>query len=161
MNNNIKEIQFGTGVGTLHFGMTKDSVKALLGNPDEIENIPGMDEEVNDDLVSWHYDEQELSLVFDRLYDWKLVSISASDAHYTLHGRSIVGCPLEEFEEFFENLGIEISHSEDLSDEETPNFILLESEDVGLLVWFDEGEAVEFQILPDVDEDGETIIWPK
>jgi len=68
--------------------------------------------------------------------------------------------PLEEFEEFFENLGIEISNSEDLSDEENPDFYMLESEDVGLLVWFDEGHAVEFQILPDVAEDGETIIWP-
>jgi hypothetical protein len=160
MNNNIKEIQFGEGIDALRFGMTKDEVKNLLGTPDEIENIPGIDEAVNDDLVSWHYDEKEISLVFDKLYDWKLVSISASDPYYTLHGKPVVGMPLEEFEEFFENLGIEISNSEDLSDEENPDFYMLESEDVGLLVWFDEGHAVEFQILPDVAEDGETIIWP-
>jgi hypothetical protein len=160
MNPNIKEINFGTGIGDLRFGMTKDEVKKLMGNPSEIENIPGIDEEVNDDLVSWHYDDLEISLVFDKMYDWKLVSISASDPAYILHGRPVVGMQLEEFEEFFENLGIEISNSEDLSDEDNPDFYLLESEDVGLLVWFDEGAAVEFQILPDVAEDGETIIWP-
>ncbi|MBK6362340.1 MAG: hypothetical protein IPL63_08125 [Saprospiraceae bacterium] len=160
MKNNIKEINFGEGIGELKFGMTKDQVSSLLGKPDEIENIPGIDEEVNDDLVSWHYDNLEISLVFDRLYDWKLVSISGSDAFYTLHGRSVVGIPLDEFEDFFENLGIEITNSEDLSDEDNPNFYLIESEDIGLLVWFDEGEAVEFQILPDVAEDGETIMWP-
>lgn len=160
MNPNIKEINFGTGIGDLRFGMTKDEVKNLMGNPSEIENIPGIDDEINDDLVSWHYDDNEISLVFDKMYDWRLVSISASDPSFLLHGKSIVGMPLEEFEDFFENLGIEITNSEDLSDEENPDFYLLESEDVGLLVWFDEGAAVEFQILPDVAEDGESIIWP-
>ena len=52
MKNNIKEINFGEGIGELKFGMTKDQVSSLLGKPDEIENIPGIDEEVNDDLVS-------------------------------------------------------------------------------------------------------------
>lgn len=63
MKNNIKEINFGEGIGELKFGMTKDQVSSLLGKPDEIENIPGIDEEVNDDLVSWHYDNLEISLV--------------------------------------------------------------------------------------------------
>lgn len=160
MTQNIKEINFGAGIGEVTFGMTQDEVKKVLGVPSEIENLEGIDDEVQEDLVSWHYDEKEMSLVFDKLYDWKLVSISASDPFYTLHGRSIVGLAMDEFEEFFANLGIEISNTEDLSDEENPEFYLMESEDVGLLVWFDEGVAVEFQILPDVAEDGETIIWP-
>ena len=82
MKNNIKEINFGEGIGELKFGMTKDQVSSLLGKPDEIENIPGIDEEVNDDLVSWHYDNLEISLVFDRLYDLSLIHISEPTRPY-------------------------------------------------------------------------------
>jgi len=162
MKSNIKEIIFGSGIGDLKFGMTKNEVTVLLGKPDEIENIPGFEEEeVNEELVSWHYDELEISLVFDAHYDWRLVSISGSDEHFTLHGKSIIGLDQDEFEKMLEDLGIEVTNVEDLSDDDNPNFLLLESEDLGLLVWFEEGEAIEFQILPDVHEDEETIIWPE
>jgi hypothetical protein len=160
MKSNIKEVEFGAGIGDLRFGMSQDDVKNILGNPDEIENIETPEGEVSEELVSWHYNDLELSLIFDQQYDWKLVSLSCSDPHYTLHGRSIVGIDQDEFEDFLENLGIEISNVEDISDEDDTDFVLLESEETGLLVWFENGESVEFQILPDVEEDGETIIWP-
>jgi hypothetical protein len=28
------------------------------------------------------------------------------------------------------------------------------------MIWFENDEAIEIQILPDVEEDGETLIWP-
>ena len=65
MKKEIKEIIPGVGLGTLKFGMTRDDVKKLVGKPDEVENLPGFEEEVNDELESWHYDEHEFSLVFD------------------------------------------------------------------------------------------------
>ena len=86
MKNQIKEIIFGVGLGDLKFGMTRDEAKKLLGKPDEIENLPGFEEEVNDELESWHYDENEFSIVFDADYDWRLVSIAVSDPFFTLNG---------------------------------------------------------------------------
>jgi hypothetical protein len=161
MKKEIKEIIPGVGLGTLKFGMTRDDVKKLVGKPDEIENLPGFEEEVNDELESWHYDEHEFSLVFDADYDWRLVSIAVSDPYFTFHGKSIIGMDKQETLDLLSNLGIEISNEEDLSDEENPDLELIESEDAGLMVWFANDEVIEIQILPDVEEDGETLIWPE
>jgi len=160
MKKEIKEILPGVGLGTLKFGMTRDEVKKLVGKPDEVENLPGFEEEVNDELESWHYDEHEFSLVFDADYDWRLVSIAVSDPYFTFHGKSFIGMEKQETLDFLSNLGIEISNEEDLSDEENPDLELIESEDAGLMVWFANDEVIEIQILPDVEEDGETLIWP-
>ncbi len=161
MKKEIKEIIPGVGLGTLKFGMTRDDVKKLVGKPDEVENLPGFEEEVNDELESWHYDEHEFSLVFDADYDWRLVSIAVSDPYFTFHGKNIIGMDKQETLDLLSNLGIEISNEEDLSDDENPNLELIESEDAGLMVWFADDEVIEIQILPDVEEDGETLIWPE
>ncbi len=161
MKKEIKEIIPGVGLGTLKFGMTRDEVKKLVGKPDEVENLPGFEEEVNDELESWHYDEHEFSLVFDADYDWRLVSIAVSDPYFTFHGKNIIGMEKQETLDLLSNLGIEISNEEDLSDDENPNLELIESEDAGLMVWFADDEVIEIQILPDVEEDGETLIWPR
>ena len=161
MNNKIKEVIPNSGLGALKFGMNRDEVKKLVGKPDEIENLPGFEEEVNDELESWHYDENEFSLVFDADYDWRLVSIAISDPFFTLHGKSVIGMEKQELLDYFEELEIEISNVEDLSDEENPSLELIESDDLGIMVWFANDEAIEMQILPDVEEDGETLIWPK
>ncbi|MBP6234993.1 MAG: hypothetical protein KA270_00080 [Saprospiraceae bacterium] len=161
MKKEIKEIIPGVGLGTLKFGMTRDEVKKLVGKPDEVENLPGFEEEVNDELESWHYDEHEFSLVFDADYDWRLVSIAVSDPYFTFHGKNIIGMDKQETLDLLSDLGIEISNEEDLSDDENPNLELIESEDAGLMVWFADDEVIEIQILPDVEEDGETLIWPE
>ena len=121
MNNKIKEVIPNSGLGALKFGMNRDEVKKLVGKPDEIENLPGFEEEVNDELESWHYDENEFSLVFDADYDWRLVSIAISDPFFTLHGKSVIGMEKQELLDYFEELEIEISNVEDLSDEENPS----------------------------------------
>jgi hypothetical protein len=161
MKKEIKEIIPGVGLGTLKFGMTRDEVKKLVGKPDEVENLPGFEEEVNDELESWHYDEHEFSLVFDADYDWRLVSIAVSDPYFTFHGKNIIGMDRQETLDLLNSLGIVISNEEDLSDDENPNLELIESEDAGLMVWFADDEVIEIQILPDVEEDGETLIWPE
>ncbi len=160
MQNNIKEIIPGVGLGALKFGMTRDEVKKIAGKPDDVENLPGFEEEVNDELESWHYDEHEFSLVFDADYDWRLVSIAVSDPYFTFHGKSIVGMEKQEVMDLFAEHTIEISNVEDVSDEENPELELIESDDEGIMVWFENDEVIEVQILPDVEEDGETLVWP-
>lgn len=161
MKKEIKEIKLGVGLGTLKFGMTRDEVKNLIGRPDEIENLPGFEEVVNEELESWHYDEQEFSLVFDADYDWRLVSIAISDPYFTFHGKSLVGMSKQETIDFLQAHDIVVSNEEDVSDEENPGLTLIESDDAGIMVWFADEEVIEVQILPDVEEDGETLIWPE
>ncbi len=161
MKKEIQDILPGIGLGAIKFGMTRDEVKVMAGKPDEIENVPGFDEEVNDELESWHYDELEFSLVFDADYDWRLVSIAVSDPYFKFHGKSIVGMAKADTLDFLKTIGVEISNVEDLSDVENPDLELIESDEDGLMIWFSEGEVIEMQILPDVEEDGETLIWPE
>ena len=160
MQKNIKEIIPGSGLGAIKFGMTRDEVIKIAGKPDDVENLPGFEEEISDTLESWHYDEYEFSLVFDADYEWRLVSIAVSDPYFTYNGVSIVGMDKQDVMDMVEKNNIEISGMEDVSDEENPNLELVESDEEGLMIWFENDEAIEIQILPDVEEDGETLIWP-
>jgi len=160
MQKNIKEIIPGSGLGAIKFGMTRDEVIKIAGKPDDVENLPGFEEEISDTLESWHYDEYEFSLVFDGDYEWRLVSIAVSDPYFTYNGVSIVGMDKQDVMDMLEKNNIEISGMEDVSDEENPNLELVESDEEGLMIWFENDEAIEIQILPDVEEDGETLIWP-
>lgn len=160
MQKNIKEIIPGVGIGDIKFGMSREEIRKIAGKPDDIENLPGFEEEISDTLESWHYDEYEFSLVFDADYDWKMVSVAVSDPFFTFHGKSIVGMDKQDVMDLLEQNNIEISSIEDVSDEENPDLELIESENDGLMIWLEDGEVIEMQILPDVEEDGETVIWP-
>jgi hypothetical protein len=162
MKQDIKEITPNVGLGKLRFGMTKDEVKSLLGAPSEIEAVPGFEESgYNDDLESWHYDESEFSIVFDAAYDWKVVSIAVSDPFFTLFGKQIIGTSKQEVLDHLSAKGYEVTATEDITDEDgEQDMELYEFEDLGMMVWFLDDETIELQILPDVEDDGETIKWP-
>ncbi|MEL6561684.1 MAG: hypothetical protein AAFQ94_26080 [Bacteroidota bacterium] len=70
----IKEIIPGSGLGIIKFGMTRDQLKLILGNPDETENdlTDGIEDE---DMETWHYDEMDLSVQFSESTDFRLVSL--------------------------------------------------------------------------------------
>jgi hypothetical protein len=161
MNKDIKEILPSVGLGKLRFGMTRDEVRSLLGEPSDIENVPGFEEEhINDELESWHYDESEFSLVFDSAYDWRAVSIAVSDPFFTLFGEQIIGSPKDKVIALLSSKGYEVTATEDLPDEEIVDLKLYEFEELGMMLWSTGEEVIELQILPDVEEDGETIKWP-
>lgn len=160
MNKKIQKIIPGVGLGELKFGLTKEQVESLMGAPDEVDFIPGFDEEINESLESWHYNSHEFSVVFDADYDWRVVSIAISDPFFTLNGHNIIGMEKKEVIKLLQQLNIPVSNEEDISDEDNPDMQLIESEEAGMMIWFDEGEAIEMQILPEIDEDGETLIWP-
>lgn len=157
MQQNIKEINLGVGLGELKFGMTRDEVVSLIGKPEDIDMIDG---EGDNDMESWHYDTKEFSLLFDEDYGWRLVSISVSDPFFTLFGKSIIGMSKSDLLQFLEYNEMEISDEEDIS-EEDENLQLIEIDEAGILIWLNEDEIIELQFLPDVEEDGETLIWPQ
>ena len=89
-----------------------------------------------------------------------MVSIAVSDPFFTFHGKSIVGMDKQDVMDLLEKHNIEISSIEDVSDEENPGLELIESENDGLMIWLEDDTVIEMQILPDVEDDGETLIWP-
>ena len=58
-------IELKKGIGNLMFGMTVENVKQVLGEPTEMETIDnGMEEET----LVLHYDDQNLTLFFERTH---------------------------------------------------------------------------------------------
>ncbi|MCB9308844.1 MAG: hypothetical protein H6567_02150 [Lewinellaceae bacterium] len=159
MKPNIKEIQLKTGIGDLKFGMLKPEVRQILGEPEEISEFES-DASEEDLLESWHYDTLELTLVFDPIYEDRLVSIGISDPHYKLEGKSVVGMSMEDCEKFLEKLNIQITDNDDMSSEEEPDLWMIECEESGMLIWISDDEVIEVQINPIVDNE-DNVAWPQ
>jgi hypothetical protein len=161
MNPQLKQIIPGVGIDNLKFGMTRDQVRQILGQPEDVDNIPDDEDIMIESLESWFYDGLELTLVFDEDYDWKLVSVAISDGHYTLFGDSVVGKDVGEVLDILNKHKVEITDRVDVSDDETEDMEIIESENEGLMIWIMDGKAIEIQIVPEVEEDGSTLIWPE
>ncbi len=153
-----KQINLGKGLGGLLFGVEKNAVSDILGTPDEVEQYT--DEETEEVLnEAWHYDEMELSLSFDKEEEWKLCTISVSDADFTLNGEQLIGATEETLIEFIEaqKLGEFEKEEWSLDDDETQMLITIESQSINF--WFTEGIVTEIQWGPLYTEDN-TTIWP-
>jgi hypothetical protein len=95
MKEKSKNIELGKGFGSIEFGMTREEVKKITGEPDEIENY--QHDEVSDEKAeAWHFDDPEVSLAFEEFNDWKLTSIAVSSEDFFLEGKKIMGLNKEE-----------------------------------------------------------------
>lgn len=159
MKENLKEIKLGIGLGVLHFGLTQDGVRELLGEPDEIE----LDEIETDDeesqSVSWHYDELDISLGFEIEYQWRLSTISVTDDFYQLAGEALIGLEEKSLMKKLSSLKIDdlvAIDQEDLDEEQE----LLISEKSSLFFWLEAGQLLEIQFSPIFDENDQPV-WPQ
>ncbi|XZF15166.1 hypothetical protein ACTHGU_03445 [Chitinophagaceae bacterium MMS25-I14] len=154
MENNMKEIRLGEGLGKVRFGMTRDEVKAILGNPAEKETYSLSDD--GDDTEAWHYDDQDLSLSFDEENDWKLTSIAVSSDDYKLEGVGLIGLATEAVLEALEKHG-EIEEDEEIA-EESPEHRLMHIDDVTISLMFENEILSELQWGPFYKN--EEVVWP-
>lgn len=150
----MKNILLGEGLDGLKFGMTREEVKTLLGEPTEIET--DTEEEVTID--TFHYDDQELSLVFDGSTDFKLVSIASSSEETLLKERKIVGLTESQLLSALDTMAFD-----DITDEyfesgsEGEN--MYTSDEFGVNFFIDDKIVTEVIWYPDFDEEGE-VVWP-
>jgi hypothetical protein len=158
MSNNLLEITPGEGLGSIKFGMTREQIQTMLGEPDEKESYTH-DEQGEDITESWHYDDKEISVSFEKVEGWKLCTIAVSDPACTLDGHNIIGMTREELEDVLEDMGITELIEDDWSTDETPDYISLTCEDQEIVFWIEEGIVMDVQWGPFfIDED--TIRWP-
>ena len=160
MKEEIKEIKSGVGLGSLSFGMSKDDVKGILGEPNETEVSSFVDEDDDEvQLETWHYDDLEMSVGFDEEEDWKLISLGVTSESYTLFEKSLIGLSKEEVAT--ELKGVEVTDLvlEDIEAIEESSNELLSSEKLGINFWFDQDVLSEIQWGPKFNED-ESIVWP-
>jgi hypothetical protein len=149
----------GIGLGKLKFGMSRDDVKAILGEPDHQETTHYGEDE-SDQSDAWEYHPLRLDLSFEEAEDWRLMIISVSSEDYHLKGSSLIGLDMDELMEELEVLGIKDLEIEDLSSEDHPNQKLISSESLAINFWLHENILEEIQWGPQFIDD-ETIQWPE
>ena len=154
-----KNVILGEGVLNVKFGMTRDAVKAALGEPDEIENFD--DEEDEGQTEAWHYDEHELSATFDEVDDWRLTSLAVSSPDFLFQGVNLIGLSNEEVIQQIEIMDLGEVSMEEISDDELPDQQVATIVDASLNLWFEEGILTEIQWGPYWDEDNDEYIWPE
>mgnify|MGYP005998920757 CR=1 FL=1 len=150
----MNEILLGEGLNDLKFGMTQDEVKAILNEPTEVET----DSEEGIDVVTMHYDNEELSLVFDGSLDLKLVSIASSNDALVLKERKIIGLAEGDLISSLDSMGFDdVSDEHFEADSDSEN--MYTSDEFGINFFIDNGEVSEVIWYPDFNEEGD-VIWP-
>ncbi|MBN1187980.1 MAG: hypothetical protein JXB49_37240 [Bacteroidales bacterium] len=159
MKDSLKEIKPGYGLGNIKFGITRNEVKAILGEPDDIDafSYTGDDENLTE---TWIYGELELTIGFDQEEDWRLVMLTIASDFYTLNGKSLIGLNREELERQLKQMNIHDIEFEDMSSDDEPNQVLLEADSLSINFWLDEDRLDEIQWSP-VFIDDDTIKWPE
>lgn len=159
MNKEIKNIQAGQGLGSIKFGITRDELKKIIGEPDEVDTFSHAEDE--DDLTeAWHYDMLELSASFDQVEDWRLVTLSVSSPKYQFEGKNLIGLEREELINVLQDLGLKDLEYEDWSSAESPDHKLIASEEAGMNFWLDEGTLSEIQWTPLYSDEQECLLFP-
>jgi hypothetical protein len=160
MKTNLQTILPGKGLGSLLFGSSRDTVKIMLGKPDEEETYSLTDEdEESDRTEAWHYDELGISLSFDEIHNWKLSSIAVSNEDYLMDGHKLIGLGLQEVLELFAAQEWGDPEEDDAVSEEGPEHKLLHVPQSAISLWFDNDVLSELQWGPLWDE--EELVWPE
>lgn len=144
MNEKSKNIIPGEGLGRIQFGMTREVVKRIAGDPDEIEQYQY--NEIDDSKAeAWHYDDPEVSFAFEEFNNWKLTSIAISSDKYSLKGNSLIGLKTNDAISLLNKLNLGEVILEDLSSDESPDLQLITVDDAGLNLWFEGKRLTEVQ----------------
>ena len=146
------EIILGTGMGPLRFGATMDEVRALMGEPEEIEES---EEEDEFEHQAWNYLEEGYSLYFDREDDYRLSCIETDHPGMRLFGELIHGQSPEQIQELMRKHNLEASEVERMDTGETR--VSYEKEMIDLYFDEDELQFVNFGVFISEDLD---VQWP-
>lgn len=148
-----KDIRLGKGLGKIKFGLTRDEVEELIGEPEEVEES---DEEDEFEHEAWNYWEEGYSLYFDKEDDYRLSCIETANREVQLWDERIFEMSQDQLKTLFADHGIEDLEEEEMEGGETR--ISYESEMIDL--YFDEDQliAVNFGVFID---DNLEVKWPE
>ncbi|MEZ6037970.1 MAG: hypothetical protein R3F29_10845 [Planctomycetota bacterium] len=79
----------------LRFGMSRDDVRAVLGEPEQVNDDDGGDEG-GAVVEAWYYWTRGIALSFDEEVDWKLCAIEVTVAEAELDGQRPIGMTIEQ-----------------------------------------------------------------
>ncbi|PKP10383.1 MAG: hypothetical protein CVU09_06955 [Bacteroidetes bacterium HGW-Bacteroidetes-4] len=150
MDKQLKNIEIGIGIGSIRFGMKRDEVKAILGEPDEIEVFEEEDPELDNTIV-WHFDEVEMSLSFGD--DDMLLAIAISNEDVMLAGKKLMGLTINEITEFVKEFDLGEMEIEEQPEEDGVKSTLVSLWESAMNLWFEDDELTEIQWGPLWDEE--------
>jgi len=155
----LREIKPGIGLGFLKFGMSRDQVKELLGEPTFIDKY-SHSEASNDATESWEYDELFLSISFDEAENWKLMMFSVSSDFYELEEVSLIGLNEKKLVDQLDEIDLGEVYVEDCSEDDNEDHKVIEIDSKSINFWLANGILDEIQWSP-LFIDDDTIKWPK
>jgi hypothetical protein len=150
MDKQLKNIEIGIGIGSIRFGMKREEVKAILGEPDEIEVFEEEDPELDNTIV-WHFDEVEMSLSFGD--DDMLLAIAISNEDVMLAGKKLMGLTINEITEFVKEFDLGEIEIEEQPEEDGVKSTLVSLWESAMNLWFEDDELTEIQWGPLWDEE--------
>lgn len=150
MDKQLENIEIGIGIGSIRFGMNRDEVKAILGEPDEIEVFEEEDPELDNTIV-WHFDEVEMSLSFGD--DDMLLAIAISNEDVMLAGKKLMGLTINEITEFVKEFDLGEMEIEEQAEEDGVKSTLVSLWESAMNLWFEDDELTEIQWGPLWDEE--------
>ena len=128
-----QHIMLGKGLADLPFGATREEVEAVLGKPEEMDEV-----DLGDEMsIAWHYWDLGISLNFDESDGYALCTIEVASPEVTLFDKKIIGMTRPEAKEFLDSQAIGQSKDETSRG--------LAYEDVELTLWFNGNEVCEVQ----------------
>ena len=155
----LVEIKPGIGLGFLKFGMSREQVKELLGEPTFIDKYSHSDA-LNDATESWEYDELYLSISFDEAENWKLMMFSVSSDFYELEEASLIGLNEKKLIDQLDEIDFGNVYVEDCSENDDEDLKVIEIDEKSINFWLTNGVLDEIQWSP-LFIDDDTIKWPK
>lgn len=139
----VQEIKIGKGLNDIRFGIHRETLQKILGEPDEMEQLSA-DEEDDDNeyfIEVWHYDDLDLSFSFDEEDDWRLMSIAANSSDMVFNGKNIKGISMDELKTQINESDLGELEIEVLDDHQKLMSILASS----INFWFEDDALTEVQ----------------
>jgi hypothetical protein len=149
------EIIPGKGIGQIKLGMEKETVKDLLGEPEETEEHIYPE---GDKSVTFSYAEEGFDLTFESANDNRLSYLSFFTENFHILDAIRIGQKKEEVLKTLKEMNFSKPQIEDYEDDFPGNeLVFLKSENLNL--WFSRDVLDEIQVGP-LWKDDETPIWP-
>ena len=145
------EILPGKGLGEIRFGMTREEVAALMGDPAEIDVFE--DEQPGNQVESWHYDEADVSFAFEEAEEWRLTTMAVSSADYKFDGVALIGMSKDAAFAELDKMNVDYNFDEESGQD------LHFSNETGLNFWMDGDVLREIQWSAEIDDD-DKVLWP-
>ncbi len=133
MDQKVQRILLGKGLDDLPFGASQDEVEAILGKPEETDELDMHGEK----SLAWHYWNIGLSVNFDESLDFRLSSIDIAAPEVELFGEALIGKSFEYVKTFLDQQNI--GESED----EVQRGLIYPQANLSL--WFNGGDLEEIQ----------------